>query len=52
MSITLEVLEVGVRIDGLCRAIEVVDFVSVLDDVGIAWCMSGVYIDRWHCKSS
>jgi hypothetical protein len=28
-SITLEVVEVGIGIDGLCRATAVVDFVSV-----------------------
>ena len=32
-SITLKVVEVGVRIDCLCRAMEVVDFESVLDKV-------------------
>ena len=43
-SITLEVVEVGVRIDGLCRATEVVGFVSVLDEVGMAGRIWGVYI--------
>jgi len=42
--ITLEEVEVGVRIDGLCRAIEVVDFISDLDEVGMAGHICGVYI--------
>ena len=43
-SITLEEVEVGVRIDGLCRATEVLDFVLVLEDVGMAGRIWGVYI--------
>ena len=42
--ITLEVVEVGVRFNSLCRAMEVVDFVSVLDEVGMAGRIWGVYI--------